>query len=215
MNTDLIILYLACGSPLGVYQITSSRAPRSAVDWAGIIFAFIFWPVFAAFLLIARLRAPHQIDQSRLDRIRTDIEQIAFTGASMTRLFDFRDVFYRFTGLVETANADHGRPRGNEIFEVAGHDNKTLASRCLARRNRDKLAFHRERARDEFIGVVSSAAADTAKEENLFRLTTELSELIRDTKTAQQIRSLSSLAETTPPDAAVDRNSIYPASVGK
>ena len=215
MNTDLIIIYLACGSPLGVYQITSSQAPHSAPNWAGVISAFLFWPVFAAFLLIARIRAPHQIDHARLDHIRNEMERIAFTGASMTRLFDFREVFYRFTGLVETANAEHGRPRANEIFELTGHDNKALAARCLARRNREKLAFHRARARDEFVGVVSNAAADTSNGENLFRLTNELAELIRDAATAQEINILTSHAETMPADPVIDRNSVHKASAAK
>ncbi len=215
MNTDLIIIYLACGSPLGVYQITASRAPRSAIDWGGIVCAFLFWPVFAVVLSIARVRGPHKIDKARLDQIRGEIEQIAFAGGSLSRLFEFREIFYRFTGLVEAANSKPGKARANEIFDVAGHNNKTLAAGCLARRNREKLAFHKMRVRDEFVNLISIAGANTDSEERLFQLTIELAELIRDAETAHEINAIRWPAAAIPTGLARERNSIHPASVAK
>lgn len=211
MNPDLVIIYLACGSPLGVYQITAERAPRSTVDWARVAAVFIFWPVFAVLLLTSRIFAPPGLDHDRLDHIRREIEKIAFASFTMTRLFEFRETFNRYSGLAEIGNAKPGKPAANELFEAVGHNNKALAARCIARRNRTKLMFHKTRARDEFANLISAPTVETEIAETLFQLSSEMSAILREPAISGKPGTTTRDAQNVPlkPHYALEKKELF------
>lgn len=180
MNPDLLIIYLACGAPLGVYQITAGQPLRSRAVWFDIPAAFLFWPAVAAVLLFRRLTSGDKIHAARTEEFRGDIERLAFVDPTIARLFEFREAFYRYTGLVETAASNSGRRTVNEIFIVTGHSNQPLATRCLDRRNRTRLSYQTERARNDLINLISTLADRAGRRDELFSLTADLARHMQD-----------------------------------
>jgi len=204
--TDLIIIYLACGSPFGVYQITKRQPARSGVEWLKIVLSFLLWPVYLADLLIGRIfNSRERADEDRryrIEEIRLDIEHLAFSGEPISLLFEFREVFSRFTGLSDAVNAPNARST-KEIFAVTDHDNKLLGSRCLDRRNAKRLAFHRALARNEFVDLLSRLTIDVLVRIDLATLGTELAEHLQDPDLKADLTSL--LAGQPKPAIASDK----------
>src|SRR2546423_15604025 len=101
--TDIIVIYFACGSPLGVYYFTriKDRPSFGSAFWT--LLRFLAWPVSVAILLRHKYFAGRPSDEEILDRkindIRSEMELIAFGGAPASSGFDFREVYTRFTGL--------------------------------------------------------------------------------------------------------------------
>ena len=198
--TDLIIIYLACGSPFGVYQITKRQPVRSGVEWLKIVLSFLFWPAFAAALLARRI-LPNETQrkgefQNRTEDLRLDFERAAFTGKSISSLFEFRETFYRFVGLSEAAEEVQAGRSSAEIFDISGHTNKSLASRCLGRKNTRKLSYHRSAAREEFVELISRLTATGADRIEITRLALELADHLGDQKAADALQPMSSAAQT-------------------
>ena len=185
---DLIIIYLACGSPFGVYRATS----QWPIDWLNVLLGFLFWPAFAALLIAdrlfskkARARAEFQL---RLEDIRLALENTAFSGESIAGLFDFRETFYRYVGLSDAAITTDQSVSNAEIFDVTGHPNNPLASACLARRNSARLSAHRAAASEEFVRSISRLAATTASSIQIRNLALALADHLGDGETASLIR---------------------------
>ena len=147
--TEMIVIYLACGAPFGVYHATSRRDGRQ-MTWLGSLSAFMLWPAFAVKLLSERLSRKAFARENRIDAVRIEMERAAFPDTNIQALFDFREIFHRFAGLAKHANANAGKPA-----PLAASD-QTLQSRCLDRRNRNRLARHYMQAREEFIDAVSA-----------------------------------------------------------
>lgn len=182
--TDLIIIYLACGAPFGVYQITKRQPEASVGNWAIMLASFLLWPVFAV-TLIANWTAADEdntdtLANARIENIRSEIERVAFAGGETAALFEFREVFYRFTGLFEAANTEITKKPSSTLFAISGHINKDLASQCLARRNREKLSFHQTLARNEFVDVIADLARDKKICWEIGRLALELTHHLGD-----------------------------------
>jgi len=191
--TDLIIIYLACGSPFGLHPITKRKPAPSGIDWVSVISSFVLWPLFAAALIAKQIfpnaeRAEAEI-HNRTEEIRLDIERLAFSGQPISSLFEFREVFYRFVGLSVASNAVSKRSP-DEIFEISGHANKSLASRCLARRNSKRLAFHQERVSSEFADLISQISALSPVAEEIVGLAVGLTDDLGDISAKQRISDL-------------------------
>src|SRR5207248_1465145 len=125
-TTDLIIIYFACGAPLGVYYFTRlAGGSATSVIWA--LARFLVWPVSAAVLLRDKFLAGRPSEEAILDRmindIRARIEGLAFAGASTAAVFDFRDVFTRFTSLTSELRNNPEKLSNHEIFTISGHEN--------------------------------------------------------------------------------------------
>src|SRR5258706_12375398 len=107
---DLIIIYLACGAPFGVYQITKRQQDRSTKSWIVILASLLFWPVFVVALLVDRFvfdgHRAEAATNARIESIRTEIERVAFSAGATALLFEFREAFYRFTGRFQAANTE-------------------------------------------------------------------------------------------------------------
>ena len=191
---DLIIIYLACGSPFGVYQITNRKNDRQAVNWLNVFSSFLLWPVFAIALLAKHVfrsgDSTAAIRHNHLEDIRSEIERIAFSDGTISALFEFREIFYRFTGLVEAANAPTSGRSLNEVFDSGPHNNNSLAARCLARRNRERLAFHQTRARNEFVDVISRMVDSGPSRDEILNLALQLAGHLHDRDSAADLNAL-------------------------
>ncbi len=192
---DLAIIYLACGAPLSMhYFFAASRKPDFYFA-AKIVLVALVWPV-AAFLLIKSLRKPlagvilsgnSEIDR-KLDSLRLELEQAAFSDETASSVFEFRELFARYTGLARTALVDAGQDTSNELFLLSGHKNTGLASRCLGRKSSNRLTIHANAAREDF--VESIAALSIGAERDVVQTASEVAGLVGDVRTDGMLREL-------------------------
>lgn len=151
---EFLIIYLACGAPFGVYHATSRFAQPTSLRWLKTVWAFVAWPVSVAILIARRLGTKAKPRREEVENIRQQIENAAFEGVETQTLFEFREVFYRFTGLADSLNNEPARLSGTELFDIAGRCDPTIALRCLARINRDRLLRHYAAARRDFLNLI-------------------------------------------------------------
>ena len=181
---DTLIIYFACGSPFGVYQMTQ-RDRSGAASWANSLAAFALWPVFLGTMAL-KLVSPTRNDLDVVESIRTDIEAAAFGDGAATGLFDFREIYYRYAGLAEACATVGGTPPSAALAEIARGQND-LAERCLARRDRAKLEFHHTIARNEFIEMIAGMNADNHQ---VVPLALQLSEHLKDDDASSELRAM-------------------------
>ena len=157
--SDLLIIYFAAGAPFGVYRITTVRGRPDLKAIVNVALYLCLWPVYTILLLRDQFSAgTTDVSSGVIDSIRTGIEQLAFANGSAGAIFEFREIFNRYAGLSEAAMAEVPTTLLGEFFELSSSDNKPLASACIARRNREKLALHHTRARNEFVDLISGLA---------------------------------------------------------
>lgn len=148
MLINLIIIYFACGSPVGVYRVTRMANWRSA-RLSDIGAHFVLWPIFVPALVRHAVRAP--ID-GEIARVRAAMERIVVTAGQSISISTFKEVFESFTSLTMALHRDESLPR--ELFQVTGHKNCALATACLDRRNLRLIKFHQLRARKDFMQMI-------------------------------------------------------------
>ncbi len=189
--SETLIIYLACGAPFGV-EYLQRRTDRS-IFWTafGVVVRFILWPISAGrmlFRLLAcsselLLESPDAVDQ-QLSAIRSRFEAIIHAEQGPPRVFEFRDTFLRYTGLARSASAEPGSGVA-EIFEITGHDDVTLATTCLNRKNARKLARHRDRSREEFARFIAGDPPD-----EMVRLAFETAAAVADVELSATLRGI-------------------------
>ncbi len=174
--SEILIIYLAVGAPIGVYAIVRSKNLLTK-NLIGILAAnVLFWPVFASLEFVPKAVSGHGskyfIDGGTNSATAFERSRSAFTS-SVKDISDrnFRrealDGFDRFAALsdavlTEASAADVSVP---ELFVIAGHPLPSLASKCLFRKNRRKLADHRDRA---FADIAALAGKLTAPERTVY-----------------------------------------------
>jgi hypothetical protein len=191
--SDLIIIYLACGAPFGVYHFTKRGPSLANAKWLAVAGSFLFWPIFVFGFLVRHFISGNGTVQTaatagRVEQIRNQIEAIAFFDSSMTSLFEFRDVYYRFISLLTAAVEKP--PVRNELFEVSGHTNNKLASRCLARRNLERLTFHQTCVRNEFVDLIRALADGAQDPDEIITLAAALTQYLGDKDATAELKSL-------------------------
>ncbi len=165
MAVDIILAYLALGSPVGVYLLLQAEISRPTFSTIGRAFVgFGLWPIFLGILLYKR--KPVLITVSTFDTRNTSDSRITRNATSLRsaieghfegsedRRFALRkelfDAIDRFVGLRLASHENFAVQQSNaEIFTVAGHPNPGLASMCLARRNARRVAIHARRSADD------------------------------------------------------------------
>jgi len=181
---NLIIIYFACGSPIGVYRITRAAHLRSPRQAASVGAYFILWPIFAPAILRRSLLVREANIEQALSIIRSAIEKIAFVGSQTIPVFEFREIFARYTGLTLALNAGGAPNFSADLFKVSKHGNLALATACLNRRNRQRLSFHQMQARREFVDMVARMARSHTRGTEIVELGLQLTHLLNDQHTA-------------------------------
>lgn len=192
---DLAIIYLACGAPLSMHYFFAADRKPALLFAARIVLVSLCWPV-AVFLLIRDVRERHldrqQTGQNELDRlldpIRVEIENLAFDGEIAATVFEFRELFARYTGLVQAANAEASNAGENELFKLSSHSNGDLATLCLERKAKNRLLIHAESAREDLVSFIS--AAMISADQRLLKSATILAETLGDREAVLRIAEL-------------------------
>ncbi|CAN5427030.1 hypothetical protein BH10ACI3_BH10ACI3_14050 [soil metagenome] len=213
---DLLIIYLACGSPLGVHQLMKRNDGDRSSRWMFIAATFLLWPIFAISFLIKFYNdkglRKDIFARKAAEEIMFEIEQIAFAEGSASALFEFRDVFYRYSGLLESSRAKSSAAPSTELFEVSGNNAAETAAMCLVRRNQARLEFHLAHTRTEFVDLVSHIADSTLKSEQVFELANELADELADSQARSEIsRSMHTESKTTrrPPNVNRSHRAVH------
>jgi len=185
---DIVVIYLACGAPFAVHQMTRTE---SAVSWQilSATATLLLWPFFAAKYLFTLFRSP-KISGSNVESFRTAIEAAGVANGQVGPLFEFRNVFYRYTGLLEALSHRPPDIQTHALYDVVSHSAKDLASVCLLHQNKRKLTFHFARAQKEFTGILSEFDLGASSRLSVATLMAELCDHLDDFETSVKIRSV-------------------------
>ena len=159
---DFTIIYLACGAPISVEYVLQFRSPLSLATISYTVLRLLIWPIFAIDLIRQKLLSLKFGSDSRsviaheLGLIRTHLESILSFRSTTTQIFEYRELFDRYTGLNIEAAALAIDTGVSELLMLEGHPNTGLAKICIERRNRDKISRHRGIATQQFYQLVDS-----------------------------------------------------------
>lgn len=192
--SETLVIYLACGAPFGV-EYLQRPTDRSFVFVAfGVFLRFILWPVAAVRMLYRLLVHSSELllelpdaGEQRLALIRSKFEAIIHSEQGSPRVFEFRDTFMRYTGLARSDS----RTAGNgiaEIFEATDHNDVTLASACLNRKNAARLERHREQSRREFLQLISNISTNGDSLSQILQLSMKTADEVGDRELAERLR---------------------------
>ena len=184
---DLFIIYFAAGAPFGVYRATTLKRAVTANVVLGLLFQIVLWPVFTIRMLVGDGKRSEAGNE--LDRLKSEIENLAFTESSASAIFDFREIFARYTGLSQAANTEVAPGQISDIFEIGKAENPQLATAILARRNREKVTFHQMTARNEFVDMISGLAIDDSE---VIALAEQVAVCVHDELAIEDLASLTS-----------------------
>jgi len=162
MDVDILLAYLALGSPVGVYLFfQADKGGLNLLTASKTILGFVLWPVFLCLLIYQRKSVfsdtsnfeTRNKSDSRITRaanlLRSSIEKSI--GDLQDRRFAIRkelfDAIDRFVGLrLASFERMTAQAANAEIYTVAGHPNPHLATVCLARRNSERIVMHAARS---------------------------------------------------------------------
>jgi len=183
---DLAIIYLACGAPFGVYRALERTEQEPMRRFLSSSVAFLLWPgsvlvLLSGFAKTAK-RDPTELHR-RVEDFRVQMESLMFGGRSTSSLFDFREVFYRYTGLLEAVSTS---PQVSQFEVQLDKRCSPLQTVCLARRNRIRLDWHLDRARSDFLELVGRSFGSR----DIHEIASRLVDMLNDTQ------AVSSLATT-------------------
>ena len=183
----MFIIYFAAGAPFGVYRATTLKRAVTANVVLGLLFQIVLWPVFTIRMLVGDGKRSEAGNE--LDRLKSEIENLAFTESSASAIFDFREIFARYTGLSQAANTEVAPGQISDIFEIGKAENPQLATAILARRNREKVTFHQMTARNEFVDMISGLAIDDSE---VIALAEQVAVCVHDELAIEDLASLTS-----------------------
>ena len=195
---DAIIIYLSCGSPFAINAILARSDRRILTVAVRAVLTFIFWPVTAIGSIYRLVRetdryqsAAHSNDLGiELQKLLSKVESISHIGRGTGSAFEFRKVFDRYTGLAAEFAVEPDGSAVAEIFDVTGHPSSKIASACLARKQRTRLAEHLIQARQDFVGSVTELAGTNGNSNAIGMLAIEIAETAHDAPGANELRQL-------------------------
>lgn len=196
--TDLIVIYLACGSPLGVYFFLNNHlSNRKKFLLTKTIFAVLLWLPFAGYLLLKKsdfkkAQFSSEINEKKILYVRKQIEAILLETNSSITIFNFREIVERYVGLSSVIFNENTEITNSkkEIFEISHNSNIQLATICYNRRNRKRLRFHHISARQDFLNVIFKMSKFSSDKNKLGNLSGELIELINDFEARKSLQKI-------------------------
>ena len=197
-QSDLTIIYLACGAPFGVYYfLQNRRLKQKKIFWTYTTFAFILWFPFAVYLLWNKL----SVDRSQLltvneERsifsIKKQIEAILPHTNSQISIYNLRETFERYVGLTRAIYAENNKSTDaeKEIFRISVNSNVELAATCQHRRNRKRLFFHQTLARQDFLQTIAELSELNSNKKKLGKLSLEFVKLLKDFEAQEKLEKI-------------------------
>lgn len=208
---DFIVIYLACGAPVGVYYWLEKRTDLSAHKlWPGTLFRFFFWFFFLGRLVAENLFLPSATDrpvrhtsflqEKRIDALQKQFEILLRNRPDRTdrqrmgpalSVYEFREILQRYTGLTLAAKVrDEDESGCNDLFSLSGHPDAELAQICLNRRNRNHISFHQRKARLDFLRIIGQLTGTVADNDSLGRLAIEFARVLNDQEAAARLSEM-------------------------
>jgi hypothetical protein len=215
---EIFILYLSCGAPFGVYFFFQHRknSRRAPIVLKSFLTVFV-WIPYALRLLNANVTKKLSVSKpgaavdadsgflkKRLDEIEKQMQQILVGSRTETSVFEFREVFQRYSGLTLALRlrADEIGENEREVFKIANHENAELGAKCLHRRNRLRLEFHQRLASRDFLKLLAKFSFCEA--EKLRAAALEFATLLDDGETRRAIENLFAAASDSSPQISQD-----------
>jgi len=165
---EALIIYLAIGSPIGVYAIVRSKSSLKQDLIALLTANILFWPVFASLEFVPQTPSdvgpnyfidgrPHSSsdERSRSNFISSlaDLGDRAFRRKALEAL-------ERYTALSNAVPSTAAETAIPEIFDATDHPNSSVAAKCLFRKNRSKLIGHRDRSLDDLHALADQLTSE-------------------------------------------------------
>ncbi len=162
---DLIIIYLACGAPFGVYFFFQNRENLISTQlWLKSFLNGLLWIPFALKLFHrfvtnklhnTQFVVTNQTDsviRLKIDGFEKIFSNYLFKNDCDLSLFEFRETFERYIGLTLSLPKDSETiVTDSEFFRITNHKNSKLGEICLQRRNRLRLESHQTQARKDLL----------------------------------------------------------------
>ncbi len=190
-TVDLLIIYLAFGSPLMVHRYLFSSHLSQPRRVLVSLFTLAFWIPVATQMVYRRLvnaysRASFVTveDLDSIDRLVADLRKtLKAELPNAGRSFAMRDVVVTVERYVALSIAWRERGacafQGQELFSVAGTD-PDLASVCLTRRNRRRIETQHMRARADLLSVFAALSETPAARAAMEDVLTNIAPLLDD-----------------------------------
>lgn len=193
---DLLIIYLACGAPLGVYYYLQNRRAGN-IELLGLktLVNFLFWIPFAFQILSENISFKSIFDfgektdsdiERKIAPLRKELETAIAANIPQLSIFEVREILERYTGLTIACQSERNLVHSEiELYNVTSHKNPRLASICSARRNRERLFFHQTEARKDFLNL-----AQESENKNLLQQTIEFAILLKDSEAQNALEKM-------------------------
>lgn len=209
---DVLIIYLACGAPVSVAYYFQNRAQNKKRIVPLAFFVFLAWLPFILklsfndknrFLKLfykfnGKLDSSSDFEKS-IFLIKKQFEDIIFESGFMMSVFEFREIFERFVGLVIAVQNESRTPilAEENIFQISGSKNTELSAICVRRRNRKRLVRHQIEARRDFLQLLKQLIVFHSEKQKLGDLAIEFVTLLDDIESKNAVNDL--LIETSKP----------------
>jgi len=216
---DLIIIYLACGAPFGVYYFLQNRQRTEAkVLLLKSVLRFVFWIPFALRMVARKSLFTNLYNRNfdnrgvldaknelRIEEIKKFFESLLIETAFSISIYEFREIFDRYVGLCAEIHLEKGvvSDAEQELYRITNHPHKKVGEICMNRRNRLRLSFHQKLARRDFLEIIGKLSEKLADPQNLLKKATELAEIVRDTEASQMFENLSKESQQTRQETSV------------
>lgn len=212
--SDFLIIYLACGAPLGVYYFFQHRKDlhRNRLVLNSFL-TIAVWIPYAIKLLhnyvtrklitykFAHTKEAEFILKAEIDSLEKEIGNILLKENSDISLFNFRETFQRYAGLSialrETSAFDNPADSEKELFRVAGNQNVEIGGICVRRRNHNRLRFHQNLARRDIIEMFGSINAEISAPDVFNKAALKFFRLLDDEAAFEEIRNFPALYSQT------------------
>jgi hypothetical protein len=216
---DLIVIYLACGAPFGVYFFLHFRKRSfSRQLWLKTILTFLFWIPFA-YRLLVNGKIKRKLFQLRFDArtisdseqesesslLKHKIERVFLDAKFPLSIYEVREVFDRYAGLT-SACQNPGKPvseQAAELFRIAKSENVNLGAICLERRNQKRLGFHQSQAREDFLKLLEQLIAKIARPLELEKLSVQFVKTLNDVEAISRVEKMFAAALQTDKNLSV------------
>ena len=215
--SDTIIIYLTIGSPFAVHYFSKFPLNHTRNHLLRTISVLFFWPFYSiwATLRVKLTKRDRSFDSSesysldarldkKVDEVTLAMEMFLQDSLPEMPLFEFREVIDRYVGLTFAfrSDIDHSNRGLGQILNGPDGD-RELHSICINRRNRKALESHRNRARLDFLTLVSNAIDADGSDSAFVRSALELSRVISDDDAFRKIGKLVASSEQTPVEISV------------
>lgn len=171
---DFFIIYLACGTPFGVYYFLNHRFEKYALIKS--ISTALLWIPYSLHLIYEKYAGK---PSPRLMEIQKYFETELPEHIS---IFQFRETIERYSGLCQANAHENHRPTASEteLMQISAHTGTSLGAKCLHRRNRTLLRFHQKLARRDLLFFFNEIVRAAQDKEKIRHLMIEYAKLLKD-----------------------------------